>query len=245
MENRRASTWKRPTLVAFMALALVISAPRQGAGAPPSKPPANISVTTYISDTDTAGNPSDIASDGQGAYPNGTNGVTSILTTNGYNGIVWGDWQFSTYASTVRTVKHTLDMTEAIVPGDPHYTAPANPPFLGTQSLTSKNEVKCTLLNHDMLTMSAGSSFTCPMINKFNFSGTDYSLDPAFSFTGYAETTDVSVKCNTADSGGCNDWFIDPIAVGQAVGRLTAPAKHGEVNDGDFYLKFHIHVTRP
>jgi hypothetical protein len=99
-----------------------------------------------------------------------------------------------------------------------------------------------------MLTMTAGSSFTCPLINRFNVSGTDYGLSPAYSATHYAETTDVQVVCNTADSGGCNDWFIDPIGLGEAVGRLTTAAQKGNqppINDGDFYMRFHIHITRP
>jgi hypothetical protein len=70
------------------------------------------------------------------------------------------------------------------------------------------------------------------------------------SFTGFAETTDALVTCNTADSGGCNDWYIDPIVPGQAVGRLVGDwagkgKGTGLPNGGDFYMKFHIHVTRP
>jgi len=257
MVNRRFLSRRHAGFVAFLALALSL-APQQGHAAPPSGHPANISVTTYFSDTDSGGNPSWIASDGNGAYHDGADGVMSILTTNGYNGIVWGDWQFQTYGSTTRTVGHLFDMAGAALPGDLHYSAPANPPYLGTQDLPSRVQVMCTLLNNDMLTMNAGSSFTCPLHNKFNMTdGTQYFLDPANSWSHYAETTDVQVTCNTADSGGCNDWYIDPLPItpsptGQtgAVGRLTTPSPskgkpQPDINDGDFYMKFHIHVTRP
>jgi hypothetical protein len=212
---------------------------------------ANAPVTTYFSDLDSQGLPSDIASDGLGGYQNYVDGITSFLTCQGYNGIGPGDWQFDSYNSTPRRVTQSLDNNEAILPGDPHYSAPANPPFWGTQSLKAHIEVKCTLLYNDMLTMTAGSSFTCPLIDRFNPAGNiAYRLSPAKSFTNYAETTDVRVSCNTANSGGCNDWFIDPIVPGQAVGRLVPDIppnqKHlGPVNDGDFYMRFHIHLTRP
>ena len=98
--------------------------------------------------------------------------------------------------------------------------------------------------------MTAGSSFPCPMPTTFHTSGNVlYRLDPAPSWSGYAETTDALVTCNTADADGCNDWFIDPIGgPGQAVGRLTHQSGKGKpttFNDGDFYMKFHVHITRP
>ncbi|PYX85686.1 MAG: hypothetical protein DMG68_17495, partial [Acidobacteria bacterium] len=57
-------------------------------------------------------------------------------------------------------------------------------------------------------------------------------------------------------NGFCNDWFVDPIPVvnadgttspGQAIGRLVSfPVHNGaETNDGDFYMTFHVHITRP
>ena len=249
MKHYRTVSGRHLGLTAAVALTLMVFGARQGLAAPPGHgpPPANISVTTSFSDTDSAGNPADITSDGIGAYHDNVDGVTSFLTTNGYNGIVWGDWQFGTFNSTARKVGHGFDMADAVQPGDPHFTAAANAPFLGYQDLSSHVEVKCTLLNRSMLTMTAGSSFSCPLVNRFFTStGADYSLNPAFSWSGYAETTDVQVTCNTADSGGCNDWFIDPIVVGQAVGRLTTPGKGNKINNnGDFYMKFHMHVTRP
>ena len=249
----------RPSLVwlTAIALALIASYPQQSAAAPP-RSANHISVTTYFSDTDTGGNPSTIASDGGGAYQDNTvdgHGVMSILTENGYNGIPWGDWQFDSNNSTTRSVSRVFNEADGVLPGDPHYTAPANPPFSGAQNLKSRVQVKCTLLNRSMLTMTAGSSFTCPMPTTLDTAGNvRYRLDPAPSWSGYAETTDVLITCNTAESDGegwdgCNDWFIDPIGgPGQAVGRLTHQSVQGKpktFNDGDFYMKFHVHITRP
>lgn len=206
-----------------------------------------IPVTTTISDVDSNGLTATIAGDGLGPYVNSLDGATSWLTSNGYNGIEYGDWQFGIYDSTVRNVSESLLADDAVSAGDPHYTAPANPPFWGTQALKAHIEVKCTLVNKNMLTMTAGQTFTCPLPHKFNYGGTDFRLDAAPSWSHYPETTDVEVRCNTTDAGGCNDWFIDPISLTEAVGRLVAPAiKHNPaVNEGDFYMRFHIHITRP
>ena len=59
--------------------------------------------TTLLS-TDNSGMVTDIQSDGLGSYYDGVDADTSFLTTNGYNGIVWGDWQFGTLNSTTRKV---------------------------------------------------------------------------------------------------------------------------------------------
>jgi hypothetical protein len=246
--------WKRAGFAAALALAVLVLQAGQGAAEPP-RHLDNISVTTYFSDTDSGGSPSCIRSDGLGAYHDGVDGVMSILTSNGYGGIAWGDWQFQTFSSD-RNVGHSFDMANAVLPGDSHYTAPATPPYLDVQYLPSRVQVKCTLIGNDMLTMDAGSSFSCPLHNNLTWTdGVVYSFDPANSWTHYAETTDVLVTCNTADPDGCNDWFIDPIPTTPpelpgAVGRLTKPwtgkgKQQPDVNLGDFYMKFHIHITRP
>jgi hypothetical protein len=236
--------------VLVLALA-VFAIPGVARAAKPARCPAggistgrdcHIPVTTIISDVDANGLPADIRSDGLGPYPHNGNGVTSFLTDNGYNRVDW-DWQFDTYASTARLVGHSLDPEDAVQPNDPHYTAPANPPFWGSMTLTSRITVKCTLVLNDMMKMAAGSSFTCPMINKFNVGNIDHHLNAAQSFDHYPEVTDALVRCNAVDVAGCKDWFIDPIGLGQAVGRLVPTGS--TINDGDFYMRFHIHVTRP
>ena len=110
------------------------------------------------------------------------------------------------------------------------------------------SEVKCTLLGLSMLTMAANTAMTCPMIVSF-FTTTDvqYDIGPAHSFDHFPEDTDVQVTCNSVDSGGCKDWFIEPIGSLQAVARLHTRADRAlpPVNHGDFYMRFRIHVTRP
>jgi hypothetical protein len=214
-----------------------------------------IPLTTNITDFDASGGAYDIQSDGSGAYLNNVDAVTTFLTSNGYNHMQYGDWQFDATGSTVRTVKISLDTDDAVQPGDPHYTAPANPPFWGSKLIFAHIEDKCTLVGKNMLTMTAGTAFTCPLIIRFPASSrSDYRIYIAPSFTGYTETTDVQVSCNAQDSGGCNDWFIDPIPVvnpdgttspGKSVGRLELDTSRTITNDGDFYMTFHIHLTRP
>jgi hypothetical protein len=206
-------------------------------------------VTTTLSATDSYLMPADIAG---GTY--GDN--TGDLTSNGYNGIAYGDWQF--LKSTTGNISYTFGMTgEAVLPGDPHYTAPANPPFSGTQSLVGHMQVECTILGKSMLTMKAGSLITCGLLDNFTTSaGLEYGLQVDTSSTGFPETTDIQIVCNSVETSvapaGCNDWYLDPIAsLGQAgVARLTHKVStHGSnfvtVNDGDFYIRFHFHITRP
>jgi hypothetical protein len=239
------------TALLVLLIPTVMNAAKPSGGGKPPKCPAggistgrdcHIPVTTYINDVDSSGFISTISSDGQGGYVNNADGVGSWLTDNGYNNVDW-DWQFGVYGSPSRRVNESTLLEDAVQPGDPHYTAPASPPFgFGTQTSEAHIEVKCTLVGVNLLVMTPGQTRTCPLINKFNVNGQDYWLGPALSFTGYAETTDVQVRCNTADSTGCNDWFIDPINLGQAVGRL---AQGSTVNYGDFYMRFNIHITRP
>lgn len=234
--------------IALALAVLLLPAPITLAG-PPARRASDISVTTNINDFDPNGNLYTISSDSGGSYFNGVDRVISILTANGYNGIANGDWQFNKPTTqkgktvySLRKMGVSLNPADAIVPGDPHYTAPADPPFWGTQILIAYSEVKCTLLNKSMLMMAANTAITCPML--FEFITTDnlaWGLSPAHSFNNFPEVTDAQIACNSVDSGGCKDWFIEPIGSLQAVGRLMS----GGVNHGDFYMRFQFHVTRP
>jgi len=216
-------------------------------------------VTTIISDVDPVGNAYTVSSDGKGAYFNGVDYVMSTLVCGGYNGIQHGDWQFNkqvtvkqrggTALLNARDVGFSLNLEDAVQPGDPHYASPANPPFWGTQIIYGYSEVKCTAVYKSMLTMTANTAMTCPGIFSFYTTTNDhYYLLPSYSLN-LPETTDVQVSCNSADSGGCKDWFIEPIGSLQAVGRLApASSDHSadpSTNLGDFYMRFRIHVTRP
>ena len=222
---------------------------------------SDIPVSSSLADYNAINTPYSVQSDAGGAYTNGVNSVTSILVANGYNGIVDGDWRLEMSNSTLRTVGITFSSANAVQLGDSGYTAPASPPYWGTQWLPVRMENKCTLDNHNMLAMRPSDSFPCVMIVRFppTTGSTYYRLDMAGSWTSMnePETQDVQVSCNSADSGGCNNWFIDPIPVVNADGstspgrtraRLNLVNTHGNgsiTNKGDFYLTFHFHVTRP
>lgn len=242
--------------VGALALAVLVLQPQRSAGEPsPNKggpPPSDLSVTTEILDVDSGNQVCTISSDGQGVYQDNVNGVSSILTANVCNGLTWGDWRFNSVGST-RSVTDSFFSGDAIQPGDPHYQAPANPPYWGSQLQQPVMNVQCTCTAHqDMYTMTAGQTFTCPLINHWVDSlGNAWSVAPDHSFYGApAETTDAQVTCNSVSGGHCVDWFIEPIGAPatEAVGRVveTPNCKHcSTVDDGDFYMRFRIHVTLP
>lgn len=229
-----------------------------------TQPTPNVPVTTYLSDSNASAAPYTIQSDGQsgpahgvvGEYDNAQQGVTSILNANTYNRQPPGDWTLDLLGSTPRTVRLTLGPANEIPPGQPGYTVPPHPPFVGTDNLISKFEEKCTAVPLDMGTMNAvGQTIHCPALLRFNWGATYYRLLMTGSWGGsYPETTQVQIQCNQLGANGyCNDWFVDPIPVvnpdgstspGRAIARLVNPS-HTEINDGDFYVTFHVHVTRP
>src|SRR5262249_53050658 len=237
-------------LTGLALLALFCPAQSAFAGCPGGRNRSDIPVTTEVVDFDPAGNPYTISSDGRGGYFNGVDVVPPTLTANTYNCVATGDWQFNKpftvkgkTAYSNRRMGVSLNVSDAVQPGDPHYTTPANPPFWGTQVLRAYAEVKCSLVNVSMMTIAANTAVTCPTLFAF-FTETDqrYSLSPAHAFNGYPEVTDAQVSCNAADSAGCKDWFIEPIGSLQAVARLVL---EGGANEGDFYMRFKCHVTRP
>ena len=69
-----------------------------------------VPITSTFADLDATGLPYDVQSDGHGSYSNGVAGVTTFLTSNGYNHIAYGDWQFDTYSSTTRVWNPVLAM---------------------------------------------------------------------------------------------------------------------------------------
>ena len=233
-----------------------------GGGGSPSG--SNISVTTYVSDLNATATPYFVVSDDAGPtsspteYQNGVNNAISILVGNGYNGITDGDWRLDLITnSSSRNVGVHLNTDNEILPG----TATPNPPYLGTAWQEVRMQNMCTLESKDMLTMKAGATFTCPTLLRLGYDATSsshYELSMAPTFTGYTETQEVQVQCNSvASDGNCNDWFIDPIPVnnpdgttspGKTEARLsltTTKGKTTHTDEGDFYMTFHIHVTRP
>jgi hypothetical protein len=237
--------------IAIVSIAFVLLPQKAfGSGCKPPKQ-SNISVTTYISDFDLNNLPSTIASDGLGAYSDGVDGVTSYLTGNTCNCLRTGDWRLNSAGSPTRSVSESFFLQDEVLLGDPHYQAPANPPYLGSLLQKAHLNVQCTCTGKDMGAMTPGSTITCPLINAWNDSAGDaWSFCAAKSFSHDLETTDVQITCNSiAADGRCNDWFIDPdpLEGAEAVGRLGETTPHPSTNhdDGDFYMRFHIHITRP
>lgn len=221
-----------------------------------AKPASDIPVTSNLADYDANNAAYYVQSDALGAYHNGA-AATSILVANGYNGITWGDWRLDLSSSTTRAIRVTFAQANAVQPGDPGYTAPANPPYWGTQFEAVRMENKCSLDHHDMLTMKAGDKFTCDLSIRFppGVHSTFYRLEMDPTLLNEPETEQAQVSCNAANSGGCSDWFLDPIPVvnpdgstspGRTRARLDLVGSKGNpTNEGDFYLTFHFHVTRP
>ena len=103
---------------------------------------SDISVTTTVNAVDASGLASDIAGDGQGAYLSGVSGVISILTANGYNGIVNGDWQFDTTASPARRVRRRASPTGSFRPARPS-SSPWRPRTATRRSTPRRNASTC------------------------------------------------------------------------------------------------------
>jgi len=243
----------RSVLLIFLAATAFARGPQQ---------PSNLPITTTLLSADSSGGAVDIQSDSRGSYFDGVDAVTSFLTTNGYNGIVWGDWQFGTLNSTTRKVSISFASPIQVANGG---TAIPNPPFT-TNNVIAHIEDKCTAFALSMLRMTSSQGFQCPaVVHFFDSNGNEFRIYMAPNSTQPAtpETTYVQVTCNAvaADSSGCNDWFIDPIPAGSdqsgnpipgaAIGRLVGPpfTGHGKTsnggNQGDYYFRFHFHLTRP
>jgi hypothetical protein len=211
---------------------------------------SNLPITATYASTDASGAVTDIQSDGLGSYLNGVGGVTSFLTTNGYNGIVWGDWQFDALSSATRRVSISFANPIQVASGG---TAIPNPPF-EIKNVNAHIEDKCTQINNNMITMAVHQTLQCPLITHFfDSNGAEYRIYMGPNWE--PESTFVQVTCNAVASDGCKDWYIDPIPAGydaggnpipgSAIGRLLYFTKHSSPNEGDYYFRFHFHLTRP
>ena len=203
--------------------------------------------TTYISDSDSSGTAYSIQSDGAigpvrgifGEYDNGKQGVCSAIWTSHTT----GGWQLDLTSSTQRTFRITLDSTNA-VPG-------TNAKLLGTIYVAANIEDQCYAAGFNTATMTSGQSIQCPaIINQIpsGISGDTYELVMTGQYAAAPETSLVQISCHSNGSDGkCNDWTIDP--AGQGIARLkeNVVTKRSTIqyNEGDFYLTFHIHATKP
>ena len=195
----------RGFLLVLLATALAATAFGKG------QAPGNLSVTTNFASADTSGTITDIQSDGLGSYFDGVGGVTSFLTTNGYNGQTWGDWQFDALSSTTRKV--SISFANPIQPSAGG-TAVPNPPFT-IKNVIAHVEVKCTQMSNgsggwnNMYQMTINQTFQCPLITHFyDSNGYEYRIYSGPNWE--PETTFAQVTCNSvASAGGCNDWYIE------------------------------------
>ena len=232
-----------------------------------AKPNPNVPVTTYLSDTNTVtGIAYHIQSDGLmgpvhgilGEYDDNYQNVVSYLNANTYNSEPPGDWTLDLLSSSVRMMKLTL--TAAVPVGEPGYTVAPNPPFQGPKSVVSRFAEFCTAVYGDIGTMNqVGQTINCPTIFRFNLSGAVYKLLMTGSWgTGAPESKWAQITCNNLSQSDsyCNDWSVDSLPPSLnpdgstnpgSIGRLTTPGtRNGSVvNLGDFYMTFHVHVTRP
>lgn len=216
--------------------------------------PADMPVHSYFLDQDASAVPYTLQSDGLGAYTNGTANVVSVLMANVYNNLYNGDWEMDANASTTRKVGITLSPDNAISAGSPGYTVAPNPPFWGKGLEAARLIDKCTEFNKDVLTMRPGITITCPLGVRWDIGSLSYRLNMAGE-SGAPETTPAQISCNSADSIGCSDWYLDPVPVvnadgsvtpGRSIARLVSIARNGSTtNLGDFYMTYHFHITRP
>lgn len=234
--------------VLFLSLAVTGA---MAAGKPPS--PVDIPISQEISDSDNNSVPYYIQSDGLGIYlhtfvkiKGQTTGTNSVLMENVCGGLYNGDRLLETTFDSVRKMKVTLDQTNAIQPGDPNYIVPAQ--FFGTINSSVRFMNTCTCgAGLSMYAMPANTQIYCPMHIRMN--SLNYRLEMAAP--GDTETEFVKIYCNAADSSGCKDWDIDPISdphdttnPGKTRARLV-DLNNNNANLGDYYVTFHLHVTRP
>ena len=233
-------------LLAFTASMLLPSS-SSGAPGPPCR--TDLPVTVTIGDLDANGLPVTFASDGLGDYHHGVDQVQSYLPSGGCN----ADWFLIFYNSPTRRFNQSIREEDAVPPGDPNFTVPPTPEWWGSRLEAGQLKTHCINVGKSLSAMAAGSTMTCPLLNgwKSDQTGFDWGINPAKSLNGFPEVTDAQIRCNTVGADGkCNDWFIDPIDPGPAVARLIegVPCKgkcDPKVNHGTFYMRFHIHITRP
>jgi len=211
---------------------------------------ADIPITQEISDYDVNSVPYYIQSDGLGLYMNNlasykgkTTGTSSVLMSNVCNGLYNGDRLLETFD--VRKVTITFENKNAIQRGDPNYVVP--PQFFGTINSTFRGINKCTCGSGvSMYAMAAGTKIFCPM--HFRLNSVNYRLDMGAS--GETETEFVQIFCNAVDSAGCKEWLIDPIfdpdyTTNPGKTRARLVDLNTNQNLGNYYMTFHMHVTRP
>jgi hypothetical protein len=222
---------------------------------------SDIPLTISIADVGATGSPFLVRSDQKGSYVtktvNKTRQVEAVLLTNSRG----HDWALTTYyaskggyAASDRRV--FFDLREQVA-----YGAFATP-LVGYEAAvpveyglaTAHLIGKCSMVNVDMVKMTAGAAASCPGTFRFKaLDGQWYRL--SFQPENFPHVDRMKVSCERADATGCREWLVVP---GNAIFTADDPnpkSLHALVNideggaqilgeGGDYLLSFAIRLTR-
>lgn len=225
---------------------------------------SDIPVTSTISDYDPIGAAYTVQSDSAGVYTNGQVGVVNILQASAGWAYLLNTYNSNLTASAGRNGFITLG------PGN-QQSATATLPSIWSAWGTHLEPIR--IITHgvecNLLTIRPGNPLACPIVLRFGDSFSSgrstyyYRLDMLGTCSsqqcGFTEpeTQEPLISCNAQDaSGNCNDWSIDStpptsqsggVPTNQLIARLSLVSGGGGAGtaQGDFYLTFHIRVTRP
>ena len=192
-----------------------------------------------------------VQSDQLGAYRNLASGRSRLQSI--IQGI--GDWELDMLnfdSSPQRKV--LIDLRDPVPGSGPGGGAPINPLGAnGYQIVRARFICKCTQNGIDTRTMQPNALYLCPMALAFDDAGgVRYRLNNNPS--NFNETNWVQITCVATDANSkCNQWKIEP-SVSQLDGerknvskllKVATKPNQSDVDMGDFYLSFTIHVTNP
>jgi hypothetical protein len=231
-------------LALLFALATVRLVPEVGAK---GKPSPDVPVTVVIDGLGVDQLPTlRVQSDQLGAYVNSTSGESIIQAI--------GDWELDmiNFNSTPQR-KILLDLRDAIAGSGPNGGDPINPfGAAGYQIVRARFISKCIQNGISFLNMQTGTPYLCPLALAFQDSGgVQYRLN--LNPVNYSSTNWLQVTCiNTDSTGKCRQWKVEPSIIQpdgerKSVAKLIKPTtrpRDPELDYGDFYLSFTIHITK-
>ena len=236
-------------LIALGASSFILESAK--AGKPPTSPVIN--VTSTIEGLGINTSPTlRVQSDQLGSYQTITSGKTTLLQSVIQS---LGDWELDMLNFTSSAQRKILiDLGDPVPTSGPNGSAPINPfGATGYQVVRARFISKCSEYGLNFLTMLPNTLYYCPLAIRFDdAAGIQYRL--VQNPNNFAESNLVQVTCMTTDSASkCNQWKIEPSAmqldgerknVAQLL-KLTTSRQNPETDQGDFYLSFTIHVTKP
>jgi hypothetical protein len=203
----------------------------------------DVPVITRIEDFEEAIAPTlQIRSDGSGVYQNSRD-VQSVIQSV-------GDWvlQTNTKFSTRRVY---LDFSQPVAGSGPNGGAPIQLPA-GTYR--ARFITKCHLYGNDLLQLAAGQTAPCPLALAFDSGSDSYriQMNPVTGVEVFPLTNFVNATCTSAVTP-CNQWKLEPSGSasdgslrnrGNLAKIVTSKGKTTEINLGDFYFSFSIHLAK-